>query len=337
MKKYVIFPILAVLLLVSCGKKEKTSLQKGSPAYKLASAVSVKVPYLAPGKNNVLISTKDFKITSDDVFQTLYASSGNGAEQLKAMGADRLKQVMEQTAANLAEKKLLLESAKKAGVSVSEAELDSSLNQQYKHAGGKEKFMGFLNKRGIDPDYVKNDIHKVLIIQKYLDKELSGQTKVTEADIQKAYKEDKTATVRHILLLTQGKSDSAKKAIRKKMEGILARAKSGENFAKLAKEYSEDKGSKENGGLYKDFGRGRMVKPFEEAAFNTPIGQISGIIQTRYGYHILKVINRKKETRPLKEVRGELERQIKQQKQKEAYNAFIKKLKKDAGFKAIDF
>ncbi len=338
MKKYVIFPVLALLLLASCGKKQEgVVLQKGTPAYELATAISAKVPYLNPDKNNVIVTTKDFKITSGGVFQNLMESSGKRTEQLKAMGADRLKTIIKQTATNLAEKKLLLKAARKANITATPVELDSVLNLQYKRAGGQQKFNNWLTQNGISPDYVKTQTRDILTIQKYLDKQLADSIKVTEKEIEAVYNEPKTATVRHILLLTQGKSDSAKKAIRKKMEGILARAKSGEDFAKLAKEYSEDPGSKDKGGLYENFGHGKMVKPFEDAAFNTPIGKISGIIETRYGYHILKVINRKKETRPLKDVRGQIEAQLKQKKQSNAYNTLIKKLKDEAGFQMANF
>ncbi len=154
-------------------------------------------------------------------------------------------------------------------------------------------------------------IDPVLEIEKHIEylKEYYKKinTKVTEKEIQKLYNEDKTASVIHILLMTQGKSDSAKIEIRKKMEVILERAKQGEDFAKLVEEYSEDPGSKNNGGLYKDFGRGDMVKPFEDAAFSVPIGEISDIIETRFGYHILKVIDRKKETQPLEKVQQQIE------------------------------
>ena len=117
---------------------------------------------------------------------------------------------------------------------------------------------------------------------------------MTEEEIQERYQQDKAASVRHILLMTQGKSDSAKKEIRKKMEAILAEAKSGKDFAELAKKDTEDSSSKNNGGRYENFGRGRMVKTVEDAASSVPVCEISDTVETRYGYHILKVIDRKK-------------------------------------------
>ena len=126
---------------------------------------------------------------------------------------------------------------------------------------------------------------------------------------------------------------SRKTEARKKIEDVLAKVKAGEDFAALAKQFSEDLGSKNDGGLYQDFARGTMVKPFEDAAFSIPAGQISGIVETVYGYHILQIVDRKKETRPLDGVRTEIEAKIKQGRQIDAFSAYMTKLKEKAGFK----
>ena len=115
----------------------------------------------------------------------------------------------------------------------------------------------------------------------------------------------------HILLKTEGKDDAA---VKKTAEGVLAKVKAGQDFAKLAKQYSED-GSKDNGGDLDFFGRGRMVKEFDEAAFNMKPGQISDLVKTSFGYHIIKVTDRRaKATRTLADVKGVLEDQIKSEK-----------------------
>jgi hypothetical protein len=81
--------------------------------------------------------------------------------------------------------------------------------------------------------------------------------------------------------VTRGKEEALKLA-----EEILARAKKGEDFAELANAYSDD-GDGEGGGDLGFFGRGRMVKPFEDAAFGLKPGKVSGIVETQYGYHII--------------------------------------------------
>ena len=95
------------------------------------------------------------------------------------------------------------------------------------------------------------------------------------------------------------------------MEGILERAKKGEDFAALATELTEDTGSKETGGLYEDFPRGKMVKPFEDAAFIGAGGPDQRHRRDRLRLPHLKVENRKKETAPFDEVKAQLTENLK--------------------------
>ncbi len=78
-----------------------------------------------------------------------------------------------------------------------------------------------------------------------------------------------------------------------------------------------------------------MVKPFEDAAFTTPIGQISGIVETAYGFHILKIENRKRETLPLDQVKTQIEDTLKRQKQGAAYEAYMTELKAKGKFAEV--
>ena len=91
--------------------------------------------------------------------------------------------------------------------------------------------------------------------------------------------------------------------------------KAGANFADLAKKYSDDPGSAKDGGLLPPLTRGRTVPEFEQAAFNTPVGQTTGVIRTSYGFHIIHV-EAKQEARlkPLEEVKAQIEPVLKKQK-----------------------
>jgi peptidyl-prolyl cis-trans isomerase D len=109
----------------------------------------------------------------------------------------------------------------------------------------------------------------------------------------------------HILLKTEGKDEAA---VRKIAEGLLARVKSGGNFATLATEFSEDEGSKAQGGDLDYFGRGAMVKEFEDAAWALQPGDVSELVKTNFGFHIIKLIDRRPAvTRSLDEVRTQIE------------------------------
>jgi peptidyl-prolyl cis-trans isomerase D len=114
----------------------------------------------------------------------------------------------------------------------------------------------------------------------------------------------------HVLIkVGQGGDDAA---ARKQAEDVLAQAKAGADFAELAKKYSQDESNAKNGGDLGLFGRGAMVKEFEDAAFTMQPGQISDVIKTQFGYHVIKVTEKKAgETRPFEQVKAQVEDQLK--------------------------
>jgi parvulin-like peptidyl-prolyl isomerase len=340
MKNMFVLALISTLLLAGCAPKaEKVALKEGTPAYTLAKDLAAVMPALGPDKVTLLVEGKGLAITAAEVIQAIQDNLGTRTAQLKSVDAGQLKSIIEQGATQLAERKLLLTAAAGAKTVVPAEEVDKALQAQYAQAGGEPAFLEALKTAGIAIDHVKKSVQETLVINKYLEGIAAGKAKVTEEDIRKAYQEetagDKTASVRHILLLTQGKTEAEKAEARKKIEDILVKAKAGEDFAALAKQFSEDPGSKDNGGLYENFGRGQMVKPFEDAAFSVPIGQISGVVETSYGYHIIQVVDRKKETRPFEEVRAEIETRLQEGKQGSAVEDHIKSLKDKAGFKLI--
>ena len=143
---------------------------------------------------------------------------------------------------------------------------------------------------------------------------------VPEAEIEAFYKQNLSqyqtpAQVRasHILFKLDGKDE---KAVQAQAEEVLKMAKApNADFAALAKKYSEDESNSSNGGDLDYFGRGRMVAEFEQAAFAMKNGEISNLVKTSFGFHIIKVVDNKPDsTRPLAEVRAELEEQLKWQK-----------------------
>ncbi len=125
----------------------------------------------------------------------------------------------------------------------------------------------------------------------------------------------------HILIaVEEGADEAAEAAARQKAEEILQRLKKGEPFEKLAKEFSDDPGSAANGGDLGYFGKGVMVKAFEEKAFAMKVGEISGPVRSRFGYHIIKLTDiRPAHGRDFEEVRATLEQEYRQQKAEEIF------------------
>jgi len=338
MERYsAMFAILAMLVAGCAPKAEKAVLKEGTPAYVLAKSFAVAIPALDPEETAVIVEAKGFTVTAAEVIQTLWDTMGTRTDRFKAFDAGQLKQLLEGAATQHGERKILLAAA--AGTVVPDGELEKALQAQYARAGSEQAFLDALRGADISIDNVKKSIGESLLINAYLEGVVKSGSEVTEEDLRSTYERektgDRTATVRHILVLTQGKSEAEKAEARKTIEGLLVRARAGEDFADLAKQYTEDTDSTENGGLYEDFPRGRMVKPFEDASFSVPVGQISDVVETTYGYHIIKVIDRKKETRPFEEVRGEIEARLKEQREGSLVRDHVKALKDEAGFKLI--
>ncbi len=163
-------------------------------------------------------------------------------------------------------------------------------------------------------------LHYVL----YAPEDFEAEVSVTEEDILDFYEahkddrftEEKQVQARHILFsVADSASDESKADTRSTAQGILERARAGEDFNALVKEYSQDTGTASKGGDLGFFGRGRMVKPFEEAAFSMAVGQVSDLVETPFGFHIIKVEAIQSERiKPLEEVAAGITEELRGQK-----------------------
>src|SRR5262252_5803960 len=140
-----------------------------------------------------------------------------------------------------------------------------------------------------------------------------------------AFQRPEQVRARHILFkVAPSASAEQETQVRARGEAVLAALQKGEDFATLAKQHSEDTATAEQGGDLGYFPRGQMVAPFEEAAFSLPVGQISDLIRTPFGWHILRVEDKREaETKPLAEVEAEIKDKIREEKARDAAAAFV--------------
>ncbi|KAA0766297.1 peptidylprolyl isomerase PrsA [Bacillus sp. SH5-2] len=210
---------------------------------------------------------------------------------------------------NISEKELSKELHEKYGEStlyqmmLSKALLDkykvSDEEAQKKVEEAKEKmgdnFKSTLEQLGLkNEDELKEKMKPEIAFEKAI------KETVTEKDVKENYKPE--MKVSHILV----KDEKTAKEVKEKVNN-------GEDFAALAKQYSEDTGSKEQGGEIPGFAPGQTVKEFEEAAYKLDAGQVSEPIKTTYGYHIIKATD-KKELKPFDEVKGEIRKDLEEQR-----------------------
>ena len=243
---------------------------------------------------------------------------------------------------------ILLQKATDADQADGKKKAETQLAALIERAGSQEAFDRQMKAVGITTDDLRAKATQEATAMAVLQREL-GVT-VTDAEAKKFYDDNpaefeqpEMAHVRHILLLTMDPttkaplSDDQIKEKRKQIDAILKRARAGEDFAKLATEYSEDPGSKDNGGELQPFARGQMVPEFEAAAFGLNTNQISDVITTQYGYHIIKLLGKT----PAKKVEyatvsDKIKDYLKTQKTDKLATAYLDKLKKNADVEILD-
>lgn len=173
-----------------------------------------------------------------------------------------------------------------------------------------------------------NDIKEQLLIETLLKKKITADTQMSEDGLKKYYedhkeefKKDREINTRHILLKTE---EEAKQ--------VQAKLQKGEDFTELAKKYSIDPNVRQSGGEIGFQPKGSLIPEYESAAFKlTKVGQVSGIVKTQFGYHIIRLEGVKPPSYvPLEEVKDFIKQKNAQEKQKEVLEKYIEELKKNA-------
>ena len=214
-----------------------------------------------------------------------------------------------------------------------------------KKAPSEEAFQRRLDATGMKLETFLARAEEEATVRKVIEREVASKITIADETIKKYYDDNEKSfdlaemvKAAHIFVLTVDASTRAelseerKKEKREKIEKLLVRAKAGEDFGKLAKEFSEDSGSKANGGEY-TFARGKLGIPeFEAAAFALLPGQISDVVTSQLGYHIVKVIEKLPPRKlPLSEVSLRLKDGLLAQEIQKQLPEYYKKVKEDAG------
>ena len=194
----------------------------------------------------------------------------------------------------------LAQETKARGVTVTDAEAkqvsDAKLAELRQQIPDAAAFKKALADRNMTEERLRADIRRDIAINKMMEAELAGAPGVTDADVREFYDKnpDEFTGVRasHILIKPDGFDEASKKKARAAIDDVLKQAKAGADFAELAKKHSSD-GSAQQGGDLGFFTKGRMVPEFSKAAFALQPGQISDVVETQFGFHVIKVTERK--------------------------------------------
>jgi peptidyl-prolyl cis-trans isomerase C len=238
---------------------------------------------------------------------------------------------------------VLSQEAKKRNITCTDPEVDERIKQMQGQFPNEEAFKKALGERQMTIERLRADTRDNLVISKMMDAEVSTTPGASDAEAKEFYeknpdkfKQGESLRASHILIRADEGADAAtKQKARARIEAVLKRAKAGEDFAKLAKENSAD-GSAAQGGDLGFFPRGQMVPAFDEAAFALKPGEISGVVTTQFGYHIIKAVEHKDAaTVPLAEVSEKVKQFLTNQKKQAKVDEFIAALKQKSKIEVL--
>ncbi|MGM0557538.1 MAG: peptidylprolyl isomerase [Myxococcota bacterium] len=230
---------------------------------------------------------------------------------------------------------LITNKLEEVGVEVTDEDVEEQYKEFRERFPNDDAFQQFLERSGVTVDRIKEDMRKSERLKKHL--EGKYDIKVTDEDAKEYYTKnaesfEKPQRVKasHILLKAEGEDEKKAAEAKKKAEELVKKAKGGADFAELAKTHSEGPSAKRGGDLG-FFPKGRMVPEFDEVAFQMKKGDISEPVKTRFGYHVIKVTDKKEAGKQsFADAKEEIMQRLEREKLREGMDGFIKKLREDA-------
>jgi len=265
------------------------------------------------------------------------------SDQYRArFGESELSQKINQVRADILDQmvndKLIQQEAGRCQIKAGEDEVDQAIERLKARFSSKEEFEEAMLAQGTTLEDLREKYRSELMVMKLMDREVRSKVSVSQSEVEAYYDEHKDQMrepeeikVRHILIkATDQDTEEVRQEALELAKKLLAELRAGADFAQLAREYSKCP-SAPNGGDLGFFSRGQMVTEFEDVAFRLKVGEISDVVQTRFGYHIIKLEGRKASApKEFSEVSSEIREKLFRQKTQERLERWIKELRDKA-------
>ena len=281
--------------------------------------------------NGTVITRQDLDSEFDSFRQRMM-------QQGQVLPEAELEGIRKQLLNQLIDRELLYQDSQKKGIKITDSVVDAELSKLKGRFPSEEAFKNAMAASNTTESELLARITEGLAIRELIDTYITPKVSVTEKEVKAFYDENASifqqpeqVKASHILIKVEADADDAQKSkARKQIEDIQKEVAAGADFGQVAKEKSQGPSSANNGDLG-FFGRGQMVKPFETAAFELEVGQVSPIVETQFGYHLIKVTDKKPAAAvPLNEVEEKISEYLKQNKLKEEVDAYLKPLRDSA-------
>ncbi|MFP4159165.1 MAG: peptidylprolyl isomerase [Desulfobacterales bacterium] len=264
-----------------------------------------------------------------DMIRARYA--GSGAE----ISGEQLAQLKRTILDNIIDQEMLYQASREEGIEVDPDEIQQEIDQLMDQFENQEDFRKQMAEMNYSEEALEKEIRQNLAIRKLIDERFASEISVSDDDIKAYYEENQSefeeperVHARHILIRSgPDDDDETKEEAKEKLEEVREKLESGEEFSELARQYSEGP-TAESGGDLGYFSRGEMVKRFDEAAFGLEAGEVSDIVETRFGYHLIKVEDKKEQgVQPLDDVKGSISENLEREKVMRELEPYLESLK----------
>ncbi|MBW1648478.1 MAG: peptidylprolyl isomerase [Deltaproteobacteria bacterium] len=278
-------------------------------------------------------------ISKGQLDRELASIQGRMARQGHPVPDESLAQIRGQVLDRMIGEELLFQESRKQKIRVDDQKIQAQIDEMSQSFEDKAAFDLALANAGLSREALTERLRRQMAIQQLIEDKIVAGVTVAEGRAEEFYKanpeifaQPEQVRARHILIRTGAEADAAAKAeARKQIDEIRQKAIDGEDFAALAKTHSQDPGSKENGGDLGFFARGQMVKPFEDTAFALKENEVSQVVESPFGFHIIQVTGRKPaETIAYETVKPRILEHLKQQAIREKLDAYVDGLRQGA-------
>jgi peptidyl-prolyl cis-trans isomerase C len=324
--RLVLICTLAIMLLCACGQEPSDN---GNATVK--ESKQRPAPNAVAKVNDMLITQEDWDKETSRLMAGFLRSGNTPTEaEMAALRKTALD--------NLIGRELLYIESLAKGISVEDSDVEKRIVDLKGRFENEARFQESLKELSLTLDGLREQIKRAIVIDRFIEQEFANKITVTDKEVRDYYDarpdmftKSGSVSARHILIKVPPDADDVKKAeARSRIEEALKRARAGEDFADLAKEYSED-ATREDGGDLGTIQQGQTVKPFEDAAFALKPGEISDVVESRFGYHIIKVESRQEpEMLSFEEVKDRLAKFLREDRIQRQISQFIKKARAKA-------
>jgi len=343
--KRVITVLPAAMLVLLAGCKENDISAPAPEPVDLSQAEDL---YTAPIKPNPLANDPDavvvrvngMDITRGEIMEMMELAMQQFAGRVPPEQIQQLQgQLFEQIKSDLITKKLLTAAVEAAGIVIDDAKVEETIKELSVNIPEGQTLEEVLSARGMDLETFRNNLLSDLATRELIEKQTEGVVEVTEADAKEFYDanpdqfvQPESVAASHILIKTDAEDSEEAKAEKKAMlEDIRASIISGTNTFEACASESSDCPSSARGGDLGTFGKGQMVPEFEVAAFSQEVGEVGPIVETQFGYHIVRVNEHNEEgTVEFDEVKDQLIEYLNGQNKQKAVTDYIANLRDTA-------